>query len=193
MTVLIYQAYNLRNDKRYIGLTEKGIRARKMKHLANANRGQAGKFYTAIRKHGPDAFLFSELVTCEDYWHGLEVERMYISLLKPEYNLTEGGGGVKGFKFSDESRKKMSLAKKGRVGHPCPAWLKKKNSELRKAEKGAVKNYFKKKVYSKNDNLFFDSATAAAVHYGVSLQQISSWCLGRKSRRGIVVHYIEEQ
>jgi len=175
---IIYQAVNLVNGKRYIGLTEKGLLARKIKHLANARNNKTGKFYTAIRKHGPNSFHFAELTSCRDYWHGLEVERLYISLLQPEYNLTSGGGGVKGFKFSVESRAKMSAAKKGKIGHPCPEWLKQKNAELRSAERGiiGIRRTSRKSVYCITDKLFFPSGRAAATHYGVNPQQISACC-----------------
>lgn len=186
---IIYQAVNLVNGKRYIGLTEKGLRLRKLKHFANARRGQSGKFYTAIRKHGADQFHFAELVSCRDYWHGLEVERLYISLLKPEYNLTEGGGGVKGLKFSAESRAKMSAAKKGRKGHPCPEWLKKINSNLRLTTPLSEKFHTRRPIKCLADGLEFESGAAAAAYYGLHRTTICRQLKGKRQKARFV--YIE--
>lgn len=193
---IIYQAVNMLNGKRYIGLTEKGLRTRKMKHFGNAKRGQVGKFYTAIRKHGAGNFHFAELVSCKDYWRGLEVERLYISLLKPEYNMTAGGGGVKGLKFSDASKAKMSAAKKGKPGHPCPEWLKAHNADLRRAEKGKKRPTRCKRVYCVTDDLTFENGTKAALHYGVTRSAISDWCSGNTApqgkNKGLVFRFYDE-
>jgi hypothetical protein len=192
-SVILYQAVNQINGKRYVGLTEKGFVARKMKHLANAKRGQSGKFYTAIRKYGAENFIFEELITCYDYWDGLEKERQFIVALRPEYNLTAGGGGVKGLKFSIESRAKMSAAKKGKKGHPCPEWVKLKNAELRRAERGIIKHPSRyRAVYSITDDLVFESVKAAASHYSTHPAQIIYWASGGKSRRGLKFKYLKE-
>lgn len=99
---IVYQALNIKNGKRYIGATIKGLHARKMRHFNCARLGHPGKFYTAIRSHGPDAFVFTEMMECRDFFHALEEEERLIAELKPEYNVTAGGGGVKGHSPSPE-------------------------------------------------------------------------------------------
>lgn len=111
---VVYAAINKRSGKMYVGATERGMRHRSMQHLAAARRGQKCVFYSAIRKYGEGNFKFVELRQCNDFFHALAAERDYIALFKPEYNMTAGGGGVKGLKMSDEARAKMSLAKIGK-------------------------------------------------------------------------------
>ena len=65
---IVYAAINTLNGKVYVGATEKGLAGRRQKHLANAKRGQSGKFYTAIRKHGPEAFHFVPLCAATDFF-----------------------------------------------------------------------------------------------------------------------------
>lgn len=206
--IVVYQAVNLINGKRYIGATEKGLRQRRMKHLANASRGQPGKFYTAIRKYGPQSFHFTALCQCSSFWEALELERRWIGRLTPEYNLTDGGGGVKGFRFSPESRSKMSKAKKGKAGHPCPEWVKEKNAALRRSEKGRpvseakkaalriniskAKKVRQRPVVCVNTGKIFDSVTEAAKEYGVSTGHISLYCGGVISRAGLCFSYLDE-
>lgn len=112
---VVYMALNKLNGAFYVGATEKGTLGRSFIHLSHARHGgKRQKFYRAIRKYGEDNFKFLTIKECSDYWDALESERQYIAMLKPSYNMTDGGGGVKGFRHSTESRAKMAAAKKGR-------------------------------------------------------------------------------
>ncbi len=90
---LAYRATNRINKKRYIGITGKGLSARKRRHLYRASINDKGcpRFYDAIRKYGKNAFdweILSDNLTRE------EAEREEIRLIelhKPEYNVTPGG------------------------------------------------------------------------------------------------------
>lgn len=211
---IVYVAVNLVNDKMYVGATEKGLPVRQRKHLANARRGQLSKFYTAIRKHGPEKFKFLIIQKCDDFWDALKHERRLIEMLQPEYNMTDGGGGVKGFKFSETSRKKMSDAKIGKPGlwarQEMPDDLRKKIGDMRRAEKGrkitdpiwlsklqinAAKANAgrRRKVNCVTHSLSFDSVTAAAKHYGVTTGHITQWCKGAVPRNGLKFEYLDGQ
>lgn len=70
----------------------------------------------ALLKHDLDNFSLSILEYCEP-GQCLEREDYYIKLLKPEYNILQKAGSSLGIKRQDETRAKMSLAKKGE-NHP---------------------------------------------------------------------------
>ena len=112
---VVYVAVNKNNNKFYIGATQTGVRNRSRKHIRNALAGEKGKFYTAIRKHGSDAFEFLTLANCSDFFHALEVEAKAIAAFHPEYNLTAGGGGAKGYVRSEKSKAAQSAKMKGRI------------------------------------------------------------------------------
>jgi group I intron endonuclease len=209
---VVYVAVNLTNGKIYVGATEKGTSARRQKHLANAKRGMSGKFYTALRKYGADEFEFVTIETCSCFFSALDSERKWIECLRPEYNLTSGGGGVKGLKFSEESKRKMSLAKKGRPA----AWLSGPNAEDIKRRlsenwqfrpERMVTDETKKKLRANarkanearrravkcvTDGKQFNSVTDAALFYNTDTASIINWIKGIKSKRGLRFEYLDE-
>lgn len=211
---IVYVAVNLINDKIYVGATEKELRERQWKHIANANRGQKSKFYSAIRKYGKDKFKFLVIHQCSDFFEALDYERIYIASLKPEYNMTSGGGGVKGLKFSDESRQKMSAAKLGRPA----AWLtsgedtseiRRKISEATRSRLAGIKitdpdelawrrraaalanEARRREVVCLNTGKIFDSVTDAAKSNGLSTSHITNYCSGMRSKRGFRFAYLD--
>ena len=137
---VVYMALNKVNGAFYIGATEKGTEQRSIIHLGNVRRAEKNlRFYRAVRKHGAENFKFLTIKECSDYWDALESERQYISLLKPRYNMTAGGGGIKGYRHTPEAIVKMSAAKKGKPGHPNSPEHKLRLAECRRAEKGIKK------------------------------------------------------
>lgn len=187
---VVYIAINVKNGKTYVGATQKGMRTRKLKHFANAERGQDGKFYNSIRKHGRNAFKFLVLRECKDYWEALDFERQFIADFRPDYNLTDGGGGVKGLKMSDAAKLKMRLAKLGKPGHPCPDWIKKKMAELGKASKGIAKPSRWQPVECLDDGKIHESVKAAASYYGITSPEVSVSCTKNHRRGGYLFRRI---
>jgi group I intron endonuclease len=198
---IVYQALNTENGKRYVGATEKGLRVRKRKHLANAKRGQSGKFYTALRKHGPAAFTFSALTECRDFWHALEEERRLIAELQPEYNLTDGGGGVKGLRFSADARARMSAAARKRWDARPPdviasykmnkpklsldAWRASRHECGRK-----LREKVRRPVRCLSDGENYQSCADAARRYGISTASVVLYCQGKvRSKAGLQFEY----
>jgi group I intron endonuclease len=111
--IILYQATNQINGKRYVGITKQGLATRVYKHLYLARNGKGRRLGAAIRKHGENALKFTVLVVCQNYRYALDLEMAYIAKIKPEYNVTAGGEGVLGLKLSDKTRAKLGAANKG--------------------------------------------------------------------------------
>jgi group I intron endonuclease len=208
---LVYAAINRVTGDFYLGATEKGLAARRQKHLANAARGQAGKFYTAIRKYGADNFDFIPLSECRDFWDALDFERVCIALMLPRYNLTAGGGGIKGYRHTEEARALMSATRKGRPGPWSNGMSEKMKNRLRAANAATIgkprterevqarqKNARlanegrRKPVICVTDGEMYGSVTEAAAAYGLTNGRVSYHCGGdHKSRRGLQFRYAE--
>ena len=114
----IYCIENKVNGKKYIGQSI-DIYNRWKKHLQNANRGINTILYNAIRKYGKDSFKFYIVQKC-DRNELSELEIKYISEYNTKspcgYNMTDGGEGTIGYVFTDEDKRKISEAGKGRIG-----------------------------------------------------------------------------
>lgn len=115
-TYCVYMHTNKINNKKYIGQTCKNVRDRWRNGVGYIN---SPYFWNAIQKYGWDNFeheIIANNLTKE------EADKMEIELIalydttndKNGYNLTSGGGGVSGFVFSEESKRKMSEFQKKR-------------------------------------------------------------------------------
>ena len=102
----------------YVG---KGRGGRAAQHLSLAAKGRTTcpKFYSALRRYGPDAFSLTYLATALTEAEALRDEMLAIYLREPEYNLTAGGEGASGAIRSQETRAKLSRALLGRPKSPA--------------------------------------------------------------------------
>jgi len=93
MSYTVYIAVNVHNGKRYIGVTGKGVKGRAKKHWAAARAGstQCPKFHAALRKYGPDSFVWKALFVTEDMAEAYLKERHFVEEMNPEYNAVAGG------------------------------------------------------------------------------------------------------
>ena len=133
---VIYLRTNKINGKKYVGqATNLKVRQRDWNCLTQPYAGTA--INAARAKYGLDAFDFEILKECDDdeldYW-----EKYYIKELNTKapygYNLTDGGEGMTGYTHSEETRKKISKAKKGKKQSEV---TKKKRSEALKGIKSS--------------------------------------------------------
>lgn len=127
------------SNKIYIGITSCGVERRWQK----GKNYKHNKYFTnAINKHGWDnikhEILFENLSKEEAEQKEIELIKKYKSNnIKYGYNIENGGNSIG--KFSDETRKKLSQALKGK-----PSWLKGKhwskehNEEISKKLKGRI-------------------------------------------------------
>lgn len=123
----------------YVGQTRRTIAERWEEHTKAACGQARCVIHQAIKKHGPQSFTVSQLAVAETEETLNNLERYWIDTLetaqrKTGYNRALGvaaprhsdetraqiGATHRGFKHSEESRQKMSKARKGKT----PTWLK---------------------------------------------------------------------
>lgn len=193
---VVYEAVNLVNGKRYIGITGRGILARSAEHAIQARRKiDNGAFHRAIRKYGAKVFKYRVLLRCGTCEIALQEEIRLIALLNPEYNSTKGGDGQLGRRVTQKMREaayKVSQANIGRKHPPRTKEMRERLSVVGKTEKSRL-TFAKyrslgpassaRKVICLEDNKVFDSASAAARNYHTCRSAIVGVCLGKKYRK----------
>ena len=136
----LYCITNNLNGKRYIGIAS-DPEERWRRHLGEITKTKIRQsIHQAIAKHGQDAFTFSIIASSPTWADGLATERALIiqyDTKRNGYNSTDGGEGVtgrshteasrllmsakaKGRKASEETRKKLSAMRAGRVRGSMP-------------------------------------------------------------------------
>lgn len=210
----IYLRTNKINGKKYVGqATTKNFRIRQNNWKCLTQKYAGTAINNARKKYGLDAFDFEILKECEDeelnFW-----EKYYIKELNTKipygYNLTDGGGGTSGYIFNltEEQKKKISEAKKGKT-----PWMKGKHhsyetrKKLSEALKGIKRSDETKKKLSeirskpvlqidKNTNQViaeFYSALEVQRQLGYKQSNISACYNGkRKTAGGFIWKYKEE-
>ena len=136
----VYKITNTVNNKNYIGITSRSVEERFKDHLSRAkNQGRFSRLYSAMRKYGSDKFTVSLITTTESSEMVRSLETVYISALgsyKNGYNCNMGGHGA--LDISEETRKKIGNANRGRV---ISEEGRKRMSEAKIGESCCVKNF----------------------------------------------------
>lgn len=119
MIVGIIYKITFASSKVYIGQTTRSLNKRKKEHFYNSNnyKNKGNKLYNAINKYGFEKLKWKVLyknITWENL-DDLETEEIKKhNSYKNGYNSTLGGISVRGFKHSEESKRKMSEANIGK-------------------------------------------------------------------------------
>jgi group I intron endonuclease len=111
--MLIYLITNKINGKMYVGQTSQPFRKRWNRHKSPMNHRRSSYLFNAICKYGAENFNVETLAIVEtkqemDFYEKELIK--FLDLRNPDkgYNLTDGGGGMLGFKLSDQTKEKMS-------------------------------------------------------------------------------------
>lgn len=130
----IYCIRNIENNKRYIGRTV-NLSKRKSEHfwMLNSNRHFNKYLQNAYNLH-PNYFVFEIIEECENELCN-EKEIFYISKYQTMdaefgYNLCEGGKTTTGYKFTEETKRKLSEQRKGIK--PTQETIEKRKATLKK-------------------------------------------------------------
>lgn len=110
----IYKIENILTGKYYVG-SSVDIKKRWNKHLSQLRKGTHPNKHlqSSYNKYGEDAFKFEVLEFALFPEDLVPMEQKYIDGLNPEYNLAPTAGSQLGVKRSEDTKKKMSEAKKG--------------------------------------------------------------------------------
>ena len=113
---IIYKVTNIIDDKIYIGQTTQYLYERRHQHLRPSNQSHS-HFNYALRKYGEHFFEWEIIDYAKTPEKLDEKEKYWVKFYKTidqekGYNLTEGGQGIKNFKFSKESNEKRSQSVK---------------------------------------------------------------------------------
>ena len=114
---VIYKITNLLNGEKYIGYTtRKG-------QLLNRHFGSGIYIRRAIKKYGKENFQKEILCTCKNSEQTDRLEKLYIKIFNPSYNISKGGVGPSGIApwnkglhgtYSEQTIEKIRLANIGK-------------------------------------------------------------------------------
>lgn len=137
---VIYLYENAINHKKYVGQTTKSVKERHQNHKWQKYNSY---FHNALTKYGEDNFTLKvidvaysqeELDEKEIYWI------KYYDSVKQGYNLTSGGGGMSGFKHSEETKEYLRQIN---LGENNPMFQKEFTPEMRKTWSDSHRGLFK--------------------------------------------------
>jgi group I intron endonuclease len=111
--LIVYLVTNKINGKRYVGQTSQTLKQRWNRHKSPMNHRHGVYLYHAIQKYGSENFEIKPLIYVDskewmDYYETALIKAWDLRNPDKGYNLTDGGGGMLGFKLSDETKQKMS-------------------------------------------------------------------------------------
>jgi group I intron endonuclease len=114
----VYTIRNKVNGKVYVGSTGSGFTKRWRQHTSNLRLGthRNVKLQRAWNKYGSKVFLFSVIERCSSECC-VEREQHWIDKLNScvgGYNISPASGAPRGYKFTEEQRKRLSEALTGR-------------------------------------------------------------------------------
>jgi len=106
----VYEIRNKINTYRYIGSSvDLRSRFREHKSLLNRSCHCNPHLQNAWNKHGKESFEFHALLYC-DKESVLVYEQLLIDKFMPEYNICPVAGNTLGYKHTEETKRKMSIA-----------------------------------------------------------------------------------
>lgn len=140
---IIYKITNKVNGKIYIGWTAKELDERWESHLKRAKFQKGFALHGALRKYGEQNFEIIEIDRAISIDDAKFKEKKWIAELNCKcpigYNLTDGGDGANGYEFTEEALRKLSKSHIGQQawnkGKPWSEECKKKMSDARKGRK----------------------------------------------------------
>ena len=133
----IYKATNKITNKSYIGF-DKNWPSRKHGHKSRAKHSSNNyKFYNAINKYGWDNFEWQVMYQSKDYDHTYKTIESYFieqyDSYNTGYNMTKGGDGATGSKNSGAPKGRIPW-NKGKTGHKHSEETKRKLSNANKGK-----------------------------------------------------------
>ena len=116
----VYKISSLAKPERvYVG-SSKNIRNRWWAHLSDLKKGKhhSRKMQRHFNKYGQEDLIFEVLEHVQNANALISVEQKYIDSISPFFNAMKKAGSCLGYKHTDESRQRMSEARKKRKTAP---------------------------------------------------------------------------
>jgi group I intron endonuclease len=116
----IYRIRNIQNNHSYIGQT-RNFKSRKSQHFCSLRKNKSGHpiLQRAFNKYSEECFIFEVLVYCEEF-ELTRYEQYLVDNLNPEYNSRkECVESMRGYKHSDETRRKHAEISEGTNSGSC--------------------------------------------------------------------------
>jgi len=138
---IVYLLKNTITNEVYVGATKESLKGRWTEHCYYAKRGiRQTAIYKAIRQYGKEAFTKEILAHVPSQKDLEEMEQVWIFLLNSfvpnGYNQTYGGRGTRGCLPGEETRKKLSAARRGKSHKGVPWTSKKRRKALAERSRG---------------------------------------------------------
>lgn len=176
------------NNKKYVGITKSKNPENRWGSNGSGYRGQL-LFWRAIQKYGWDNFQHLILLDNLTKDEANEKEKFFIAQYQSNnpnfgYNLTAGGDGIEGYKFSEEQRKQQSLRM---LGHEVSEETREKIGQANKiALKGRkvpdeVKRKISKSLSGENHPMYGKNQRRDAVEKMRKKQLGNTYHLGYKA------------
>ena len=181
MIGIIYKATCVANGKVYVGQTTTLLKLRQKNHFYEAARGEDSHFCRALRKYGDDAFIWEHIDTADSIDELNQKEVYWIVFYKCFEDPTKGYNsdpGGKNAKSSEETKKKISEALKGRP----------KSDEHKARIKAARANYPPVSQETKNK---IATARTGQKHSSETVEKIRSANTGKIRSIEAKQHYVE--
>jgi len=125
--LIVYKISNMKNLRVYIGITTQKLLIRWAQHKrVSAGNKKLRSLHFDIKKYGKENFTIEAIETCSSRKVLNSREKFWIKKLDSfnnGYNLTTGGG--RNFKMSEDTKRKISIAKKGKMSKEQRASIKK--------------------------------------------------------------------
>jgi hypothetical protein len=155
---LVYVARCLVNGKQYVGVTSRGLRERRRKHIERALAGSELCFHRALRKHGPENFEWREESTDLLWKDACVREQVLITELGTKdrargYNVTDGGEGTLGMPLPEEAQRRVSATLKVKYATPEGQALKARLSAVRTGTNASLETRMKLAVVHRGRRL----------------------------------------
>ena len=205
----VYQIYCRSSRRYYYGCTRTGVEKRKSCHISAAKKGKHAnsEFQSDFNVYGLNVFSFSTLAENLTKRQALSMESTAISSDPDCYNVLIGmtrrpelarSSGIKasetrkqrGWSPSEETRKKMSLAKLGKPGNRRGTKATPEQIERNRAARAGKPLLKKRKPVICSDGRRWESASIAAEAIGCGVSNVAKVCNGKRAHvKGLHLWY----
>ena len=146
------------SGKQYVGMTTRTLEQRWSEHIRYSKKREC-TLHHALCKYDFDSFQVVEQFYSDDLNQLREKEKELIARLKPAYNMTAGGEGTNGYRWS-EKLKKTQGKKHSKRYEDNPELRKRQSLRMRNRE---VKEETKQKIREANMGKSLSSSTRAKI------------------------------